>query len=116
MDKNKEFYFKWGMVAVGILFFAWVVAPIIMLALGGLIGSIVALAIGAVAYAFLPVAALQLTIWKFKAHKAIVSKAPIEALYLRLKERRENREAIRKKLETQTTFLAGFRRDRKSVV
>lgn len=110
MDKKKEFLFKWGVIGFAILLVSWVIAPFLMQAIGGLMGSVAALGIGAVIYTFLPTAALQLTIWKFKVHKAVVSKAPIQALWERLQEKRENREAIRQKLEIQSTHLAAFRR------
>lgn len=111
---DKKTLFKYGALGGVLLFYGLVLAPIIMKAAFNIIGataaSVVALGLGGVVVAFAPAAALALTQWKFKAIKAVVDRAPIETLYVRLQERTTALNDYRTRLQTQTTALKSYRR------
>ena len=112
MDKKK--LFNLGVLGGVIVFYGLVVAPIIMKValniIGSTLASVAALVIGAVIVALAPSFAEKMTQVKFKTLKAVVSRAPIESLYGRLRDRTGGLNDYRQKLQTQSTALTGYRR------
>ncbi len=109
MDKKKVL-FKWGMVAAVIAVYSLLIAPIIMGIIKGMVGTIAALVIGAIAYMVLPAFAEWITLKRFALKRIVISKAPVEKLWTRLKERMANVEEFRKKLKEQLALLEGYKR------
>lgn len=76
---------QWG-VAGGV---ALVVAPIIFMVIKGIVGLAVAGVLGATILALMPAFTEKMSQLKFQALKGVISRAPIESLYQRAKERWE---------------------------
>lgn len=109
MDKKKVL-FKWGMIAAVIVVYSLLIAPIIMGIIKGMIGTIAALVIGAIAYMVLPAFAEWITLKRFALKRFVISKAPVEKLWTRLKERTKSLEEFRLKLKEQLGMLEGYKR------
>lgn len=108
MDKAAKYkrFMQIGMVAL----VALVVAPIIFLIVKGLVGLIVAGVVGAIALATMPAITERLAQWKFQALKSVISRAPVESLYQRAKERWDALSEQRTILQTQAGALEAFKK------
>jgi hypothetical protein len=87
-----------------------VVAPIIWYVVSGLIGLVTAAVVCAVFLAFRPAVTERLTQLKFQALNAVISRAPVESLYQRAKERVEELNNQREVLNEQAANLEGFKK------
>lgn len=90
------------------------VAPIIFTAIGGAIGLAIAYVLGAVVLALRPAFTEWLAQLKFKTMDAVISRAPVETLYQRAKERVDELNEQRAILNEQAGNLEGFKKKAKA--
>jgi hypothetical protein len=92
---------------------ALLISPLVFLILKGIMGMAaiaVALAVAAVANALIPAFSEWLTQLKFRSLKAVISRAPIETMIQRAKERWEAITEQRALLQDQLATLQGYKR------
>lgn len=97
-----------NVLAIGAVCF--VAAPIIWYVVGGLIGIITAFVVGAVALALRPAFTERLSQLKFQALNTVISRAPVETLYQRAKERVIELDTQRQVLNEQAGNLESFKK------
>lgn len=107
MTREKfNFYAKLGITAtIGLI-----VAPLILTIIGGIVGLGIAAAIVLIGHALLPAFSELLTQIKFGALRAVISRAPVDALIQRGKERWEAIEEQSVLLQEQAASLQAFKR------
>jgi hypothetical protein len=88
---------------------ALVVSPIIFMVIKGIVGLAIAGVIGAVLIALMPAFSEKMAQLKFQALKGVVSRAPVESLHQRAKERRDELTTQRNTLQEQAAALAEFK-------
>lgn len=108
MDKREKFkkYLGVGVMLAAGLF----VAPIIFLAITGLVGLVAAAVIGGLVMALTPAFTEKMAQLKFQAMKVVISRAPVETLHQRAKERSDDLAEQRDILHQQAAALAEFKR------
>lgn len=109
MENSKQQKFK-TIVKVGLVAaVGLIVAPVVFLVIQGVVGLIVAGALGMTAMALVPALSERLTQLKFQAMKTVISRAPVETLHQRAKERWEELAEQRNILHAQAAALAAFK-------
>jgi ABC-type multidrug transport system fused ATPase/permease subunit len=109
MPMTQEKYKKllqWG--TVGLV--ALIVSPIIFSVVKGLIGLAIAALVGGVIFALMPAVTEKLAQLKFQAMKGVISRAPIESLYQRAKERWAALQEQQSILHEQAASLEEFKK------
>lgn len=109
MELTKEQKYKKGLQIGAILLVGFLVAPFIFMAIGGLIGLGIAALIGGIMFAVMPAVTERLTQLKFQALKGVISRAPVETLQQRAKERWEELAVQRNTLHEQAAALAEYK-------
>jgi hypothetical protein len=89
---------------------AFIVSPIIFMVVKGIIGVVLALAIAGIAYALSPAFASWLTALKFKSLNYVISRAPVEELIQRAKERWDALNEQMELLKEQAATLAVYKK------
>lgn len=109
MDKQKRFKMLVG-AAIAVLF-CLVLAPVIILTFKSFFALLAMLIAGTVVFTFAPVFVHQLSVWKYKSLRAVVSRDPISSLIALQKKRHERLEKGRQNLQDQRTALSEYRRN-----
>jgi hypothetical protein len=89
---------------------ALVVSPIIFMVIKGLVGLAIAGVVGAVLLALMPAFTEKMAQLKFQALKGVISRAPVESLHQRAKERWDELTQQRNTLHEQAASLAEFKK------
>lgn len=109
MNKQKRFEIIVGLLVGGAICF--VLAPIMVAIFQTTVALIGTFVVGALALTFAPVFIHQLSVWKYKSLKAMVSRDPINNLIALQKKRFDRIESGRKSLEEQAAALSEYRRN-----
>lgn len=109
MNKQKRFEIIAGLLVGGAICF--VLAPIVMAIFKTTLALVGTFVVGAIALTFAPVFIHQLSVWKYKSLKAMVSRDPINNLIALQKKRHERIERGRVHLEEQSVAVSSYKRN-----